>query len=536
MPITWPSASTLKSKALTRRAHTPQALLSAIVTLEARSGTPTLCKRRVGAMFRSVLPSGERQRSLMFCYIRSMNPSPISRPTVKSLESLARLMVQPSEDVAAIDLSRGFKSAGIPERLVSAAGDNESLMIAGDEFREFMTAHRLLVGESLTEHLSPREIETQLWDLSCELVVERDKYANANERKSRVTQFIAEITKAWEPFECAFSIADLRVECPEMQIGGARFVQWAGVPVDWRLRGPDDARDEFMKGTAGNCMAITTVMSGDIAQAVARARGVVDSALDVLRLGITETVHVRVLDSELAFRRSEFELIRRQGDENAAQLNWNFGRRNVTATISESRAKAIEDYLAPVVGTGVGLPEEFAERIRLAARWIGASALKPELDDKVVALCTAVEALLASKSDRLKGEIIAIRSMLLPLSIGEGFTDPFPLYALYNRRSDVIHGSRLGVCGEEDYRLLRFEGTLILKRMVSVLKQHPEVQRFDDLVRLIETVEGLGHAEAWFRRYGPAARDVVKAAQERRRALEPMSMIKRMRSLCAKWR
>jgi hypothetical protein len=234
-----------------------------------------------------------------------------------------------------------------------------------------------------------------------------------------------------------------------------------------------------------------------------------------LRLGASQTLFVRVADTELAFKRSAVTLFRQAGENQASRLQWSFGNRPTKTTIVESRARAIEQYLQPLLASG-GLPRRLSGRIHLAARWIGASATKAEPDDKVIALCTALEALLASKDDGRKGEIIAIRSMLLPAAIGEGFTDPYPLYALYVRRSDVIHGTKLGVCGEEDYRLLHFEATLALKNMLAVLARHPEVTTFRRLIELIETPEALESAQGWFARYGRFARDVAKVVEERR--------------------
>lgn len=435
--------------------------------------------------------------------------APINKTTSKDLQSLARLMLQPPGALADLDFSRGLKSGGVPERYVS--DDKDSLVMSGDDYRAFKKAFGRLSVEARTEHLTARELETQLWDLCCELFFEREKYSDDAKRTSRLHRFVAEVTREWEPFECAFSISGVRIDCRGLNVDRVQFVQWDDVPGDWRIKGCENIAEDM----AGQCVAITTAKGGDVTQAVIRARASVDRALDALRLGVTQTIYLRVSDRELVFRRSEFELVRGLGEDNATRFNWSFRNRPIPTTIDTNRAKAIEDYLKPIVDPANGLPRKLADRIRLAARWIGASAVKPDVDDKVVGLCTAIEALLATKSDRKKGEIIAIRAMLLPSSIGEGFTDPYPLYALYNRRSDVIHGTKLGVCGDEDYRLLHFEATLILKHLLAVVDRHPTLSSFEDVVELIETPDALRSTEVYFGRYGKYAQDIVKVARER---------------------
>ena len=83
--------------------------------------------------------------------------------------------------------------------------------------------------------------------------------------------------------------------------------------------------------------------------------------------------------------------------------------------------------------------------------WIGKAIEETEYDQKIIALCTAMEVLLTTRSDRRKGEAIAYRMILINLSLEKKFSNPFQILRIYELRSKIIHGSSLLTTTESEY-------------------------------------------------------------------------------------
>lgn len=91
------------------------------------------------------------------------------------------------------------------------------------------------------------------------------------------------------------------------------------------------------------------------------------------------------------------------------------------------------------------LPAEGGTSIEKAARralqWFDDALLATDPLKEVLYLFFALEAILGDKSDKLKGENLALRRALLSHKLDEGFTHPGRIYGLYDEvRSEAVHG------------------------------------------------------------------------------------------------
>ena len=91
------------------------------------------------------------------------------------------------------------------------------------------------------------------------------------------------------------------------------------------------------------------------------------------------------------------------------------------------------------------LPAEGGTRIEKAARralqWFDDALLATDTLKEVLYLFFALEGILGDKSDKLKGENLALRRALLSHKLDQGFAHPGRIYGLYDKvRSEAVHG------------------------------------------------------------------------------------------------
>jgi hypothetical protein len=91
------------------------------------------------------------------------------------------------------------------------------------------------------------------------------------------------------------------------------------------------------------------------------------------------------------------------------------------------------------------LPAEGGTSIEKAARralqWFDDALLATDPLKEVLYLFFALEGILGDKSDKLKGENLALRRALLSHKLDQGFTHPGRIYGLYDEvRSEAVHG------------------------------------------------------------------------------------------------
>jgi len=138
-------------------------------------------------------------------------------------------------------------------------------------------------------------------------------------------------------------------------------------------------------------------------------------------------------------------------------------------------------------------------RAILAIQWINRAILAPEPVVAVLYHFFALEALLGTRSEGLKGPLIARRRAMLAAAMGAGFLHPHANYFLYeNVRSAAVHGGVTDEVGEDTARtfsgdvrtaLQQFldyanrEGFTKQSDLVTALDNHPQHAELVDWLR-----------------------------------------------------
>jgi len=426
---------------------------------------------------------------------------PISRHTKKVLRQLAITMAGKDEPLNRKTVGAGgYRTALVPANLTKDKETQEYLAIWGKKSLAFIRALRSLEAEPELEHLEPREIETRLWAFVCELELK-----HGGSRSERVAAFLEDTAKPHTIYEVIVPIHNIAVEKP-MQIHDVRFEHWGADEIR-ELAGPPP--EDF----ANKTVASVLVPAGSVEKEVDRARTSIDGALNLLRFGHVTSINVRVHDYEVLFRQGSAYLIAQEGGR---QLRgWDWSSRAVFAKYPETFAERVEKTLAPIELLLAGSRAETAlvQRFSLAVHWLGSSMTSTDYDEKIILLCTALEAILTEKSDDPKGELIALRAMLLQVAAEGVFIPTVPLLLAYELRSDVVHGSAIGRSGEDNYHYLFDMTARLITQAVDLLNNHPEITSFKQFRQLIEDPERLKNAIWWLEHWGENERRIAVVAR-----------------------
>ena len=438
----------------------------------------------------------------------------ISRPTKTCVEQLAALMIQDGEPVDLKTLiDSAFTSRTLPEHLMQGQDqDKPNLLMGGDEYRAFRKALYGLAQEPELEHLTTKEIDSSLWELCCELFVNRATFADRRKRTQRVNSYLVDIARLHSNFEVAIILENAEVTL-QVSFGGVRIEHWAKEQADmWSIRDGDLAGD-FVDMP----VAITVVKAGHVDKAIPRAQRAVEQALDALRFGIISSSLVRVPDNALMIRQGERQLAREEAGGRSHR--WSLAHRPHDTQLSQPITDRALAHLQPIQAlfASTNLSPKVKERFSLALHWISAAISRRDHDEKVIDLCTAFESLFTDISDRRKGELVTLRAMLLQCAAEGRFTDTFPLLKLYELRSYLVHGTEIGICGDAHYRFLLNNLTRLLVMQAEFLNDRPEITTFKKFKRTIETPDMLSIALRWFEPLGDDAKNLLEEIRSRLR-------------------
>lgn len=248
---------------------------------------------------------------------------------------------------------------------------------------------------------------------------------------------------------------------------------------------------------ADSAVTFVRVEAADEKQAGRVAVGLTERSVETLRVGMKFFVRAEV--SDIRIRRGSGVAVRAPGK--AVSFATASRQSEIVGPTWPSGAyDAVLRYLGPLEAL---LLEHDRPRIRKSiertVHWISEAIAVSGADVRVLLLCTALESLLTAPEDRRKGESIAIRSMLLPSAIDQGFGDPREIVRVYDIRSRIVHGSRYGIANDRHHQVLLSACKYQLSCMLQLLNDRT-IRDFGDVRRIIENEQALRAAAAWLAR------------------------------------
>lgn len=261
------------------------------------------------------------------------------------------------------------------------------------------------------EHMKERQIKEAVEDFANAAFVHRDA--------NHIPGFLAKHAEEPQSLLCSFPVEGLTVH-RELELFGVTFTPAEQAEIPAPGQGPIGAVvSTTCEGTSGAAMK-------------ERARKKVDHALRQLRAGLRE--HHVIPDQQLRFR--------------LGTSYWFDGGGGGWSTRSDQIIDVglNEELVELATSTEIAeLPAERGTSIEKAARralqWFDDALLAIDPLKEMLYLFFALEAILGERSDKLKGENLALRRALLSHKLDAGFAHPGRIYGLYDEvRSEAVHG------------------------------------------------------------------------------------------------
>ena len=432
-------------------------------------------------------------------------------PSTTQLKVLYQLsdLVQAAEPVD-FELITGFMLRAIPDDLEIDEGPGRyvSLELIGDEVTQYRNALDLLCDDDLLEHLSKREIDAALWRLVCELVC-RQSMREIRHRNLRIESFLDDLCRQWTEFEVIQEVDGFDPSVSGLDLGRVRLVKLTPTLLrEWGLWERGILRPKWKGRTA----ATTITQAGSAERAAQRGQNRIGLALDELRFAIPAGIRAHISDRQLRFETGWWAVRSvSSGSTDVRRSYWGSSPQSGTRWGRVDTVRAIE-FLAPIHRIRESGRKRLAERIERSLVWIGTSRAATSPRVALIASCAALEAVLSDKSAGKKGELLALRSILLPAALGKSFRDPGDLFELYELRSYLAHGSSVEATDEDAQNFASITSSL-LADFAIFCDVRPSVRSFSDMLAQLETADALQSARKWIEERRPAGyKEIAKAA------------------------
>jgi len=441
-----------------------------------------------------------------------------SKQTKDSIAHLARLLIENKGKVEQLNWPAPTRWGDIPDDIEYDKSEGESLRISGEEYIRYQKCLQSLESERSLEYMSRREIDRELWHLVCEIFIESDQIKDSKAIERKIVSFQKRLDRPTEKYEVLIPIENLEMGLHIHEIAGVKlFKMEPEYALSWGIKKGRPLHDILYDAVINRTVAVLTEEGNDPWKAVSRARDKLGTALNALRVSLVidhkpRIVGWKIHDIEMLFKQSEHVGIRKQGDPSSVLSGWSRSFRKLELSVNDTLSKQLEESekLISYLFNGQIKGRICGTLIR-ALEWIGDSITREEIDGKIVDLCTALESLLATKQDKRKGELIALRMTLLYTLLGKPFFDPVQLLEMYNKRSDIVHGSQRNICTDSDYTVGRWIATDVFQK-VLVYIQKKNIAQHAAFIRSLQSDKILVQkAVDFWKPYPEYYKDIVEA-------------------------
>ncbi|KXB04387.1 hypothetical protein AKJ49_02155 [candidate division MSBL1 archaeon SCGC-AAA382A03] len=180
-------------------------------------------------------------------------------------------------------------------------------------------------------------------------------------------------------------------------------------------------------------------------------------------------------------------------------VRWNRGYEPIPIGINKKLVKDVYEFLGQIPELlQEDLPPKLLKKFKTSVSWIGRSIDEKDSDIRIIYLSTALESILTTRSDRKKGETLAYRMMLLNSKVDEPFILPSKVLWIYELRSKIIHGSRLGIATQSEYHTLRKVAIETLIYSLGIIRKK-EMKKHSQFINFLESSDKVSEVLAWLK-------------------------------------
>jgi predicted SnoaL-like aldol condensation-catalyzing enzyme len=356
----------------------------------------------------------------------------------------------------------------VPEGAAEQVFKEQGLTYTGDEKRRYAEAYTALRRDKQTEHLEPRRLNEKLTGLVADALERKDEFKDQAKLNARIDEFLDEIVKLEVDYRVMFAVVNMKGGVAETPFWDCVVASYdAGQLAAWGLDTTGDS-PIGVETFEGKTVIVVTVGGTNSAQVVKRARVKATRMLRVLQTYLKEEF---IHDEQLVFKLSKEYAVR---NEATGKVGWGIDHKNSPIaydypdTLAERVTAANADF--ELIKK---FPPKVREPVERAFHWIGLAIAEIDPDIKVSYLSTALETLLTTKADRMKGEKIAYRGYLLGQEVNpKEYYPPQDVLEVYEKRSTVVHGSGVSVATQNDYWLMLEFAQSALVNFIKYVDQH----------------------------------------------------------------
>ncbi len=363
----------------------------------------------------------------------------------------------------------GYLLGWIPEQEAQKIFKEQGLKFTGNEKQLLYTSYRELRKDHRTEHLDDRKLNEKLGELVLEALERKEEFVNTTKLNSRIDEFLEEIIKPEEVYRVMFRILNLKTKVEETPFWDCVIANYDREQlIAWGFD-PEKNYPVGVEYFENRAVIVVREEGTNIAQVVNRARVKATRRLRVLQNYLkVEFIH----DVQLLFELSNEYAVKKE--ETGKIVSW--GLDNQNSPIEYDYAGFLVEHVGEANNDFERIkqfPPNMRDLIERTLHWIGLSISEIDPDLKISFLCTALETLLTTKADRLKGEKIAYRGYLLEQEVGsDDYYMPQKVLGVYELRSTVVHGSGIGIASVKNYWLMLGFAQATLKNFIKYVGEH----------------------------------------------------------------
>ncbi len=379
-------------------------------------------------------------------------------PWPKQLETtiskFVRMLVNSSASVDKSKLSPFSTVSGpIPDDLRDSQDTPSYLILTDKETHSYYQILKSLYSDSTFEHNNRKDIASSFWRLICKAALHTHELRKSVAIRAFVKDFLAGNAREVQEWEVLLLLEDIVIDEVSIDLWDFEILKLSKSKAEELLGSQEGTFADRCREDFSDKVVLRVTEWGNSPKLVAdRARERARFAVRLLRFYLSHSLNLH--DNQLLFSAGDGLLV----VDNTSQLryiSYKTRRKPWGLLVSEEPTTLLE-IATRQYDLFSKMPERIRACIRVALHWYGLSIEEESQDQKIIALCTALEALLTKRNDKKKGEAISYRMALLLSESGKGYPDPDRLLWIYELRSYLVHGSRVQLATSSEYSSLKF--------------------------------------------------------------------------------
>nr|WAI00008.1 MAG: HEPN domain-containing protein [Candidatus Methanoperedens sp.] len=377
---------------------------------------------------------------------------------------------------------------------------------ARSEIRSESIYNETLAGlrcESVLEYLDDQELDDAFHHFTCKIIENKQIYKKDLEKLSQeIEAFFNSISKQLEEYEVLIPILNLDANDSKFRIRditikkiGKKSLEEFGLKKEYE----NILFGNFFEKTVDKTVAIIPEKGNNPKLVCERARKKADYAIRVLQvaLAISSLHHLALL-----FKQDVIIYYRIKNNPSSVRGYWQRGYKPLGLEINADYENRINEFLSntQVIIEKQKPSPELEKCFEKALTWIGRSIEEEDLDIKIVKLSIALETILTTKDDRLKGEALTSRMLFLnDIVQNQPFKNPAEVLRIYVLRSKIVHSGELGIASQEDYLTMLQVAIETLVYSIDVTKG---LRNQNDFIGILDSHSGKEKIIEYLKKHG----------------------------------